>query len=544
MTDVHDAHEFRRRGWWRDGTFLDDLDRWADAAPDRPAVVGHVWETGDGPDAVLTYAQLAERVDQCAAGLAALGVGPGDRVAMQLVNQWQATVLALGCGRAGAVVVPYYIATGAADTEWILRESRARAVVSLDGVRGLDVAGTIAGMRDRLPDLRHQIVVGDGVPGGAIGFESGLLAAGGTAPRHRPSGDDLFQIMYTSGTTGRPKGVRHSHNTLYAMARSYTVPLGLGEDDVLSTPCIVGGQGGWLYGMLAPLVAGATAVWADAFKPGDFLDLAVEYGITAAYFTPLVLDELVAEQRANPREVVLRHMVTGSTPIPPDLPGRFLETFEFPVRPLWGMTENGGVTIGRPDDPPDWAARSDGRPVEWMSLRLVGEDGAVVADGPGRLEIRGANMCLGYEGADEVFAAALHDGWFATGDLARPDGRGGIKIIGRTKDMINKGGLHVPGVTVEGVLRADPRVAEVVVVGEPEPLLGETVVAVVVPAPGGPPPTLDDLRKRVADAGMTPGYEPDRLEVVAELPKTPTGKVRKRVLEEEFARRARAAAAR
>ncbi|NED55622.1 AMP-binding protein, partial [Micromonospora aurantiaca] len=114
----------------------------------------------------LTYAQLAERVDRCAAGLAALGIGPGDRVAMQLVNQWQATVLALGCGRAGAVVVPYYIATGAADTEWILRESGARAVVSLDGVRGLDVAGTIAGMRDRLPGLRHQIVVGDGVPDG------------------------------------------------------------------------------------------------------------------------------------------------------------------------------------------------------------------------------------------------------------------------------------------------------------------------------------------------------------------------------------------
>lgn len=110
--------------------------------------------------------------------------------------------------------------------------------------------------------------------------------------------------------------------------------------------------------------------------------------------------------------------------------------------------------------------------------------------------------------------------------------------------MINKGGLHVPAVAVEGVLRADPRVAEVAVVGEPEPLLGETAVAVVVPAPGAAPPPLEDLQKLVADAGMTPGYEPDRLEVVAELPKTPTGKVRKRVLEEEFARRARTAAAR
>ncbi|WP_242891995.1 AMP-binding protein [Actinomadura litoris] len=540
MTDLHDAHDHRRRGWWRDGTFLDDLDRWAGAAPDRPAVVGHVWETGEAPDTVLTYAGLAARADRVAAGLAELGVRPGDRVAMQLVNQWQATVLALGCGRAGAVVVPYFIATGAADTEWILRESGARAAVSLDTVRGLDVAGTIAGMRDRLPALRHQIVVGEKLPEGAVGFDA-LLASDGPAPAHRPSGDDVFQIMYTSGTTGKPKGVRHSFNTLYAMARSYTVPLGLGEDDVLSTPCIVGGQGGWLYGMLAPLVAGATAVWADAFRPGDFLDLAERYGITAAYFTPLILDALVGEQRAHPRRHVLRHMVTGSTPIPPALPARFRETFGLPLRSLWGMTENGGVTISGADDPPDWAARSDGRPVEWMSLRLVDEGGAVVEDGPGRLEVRGANMCLGYEGAEELFAASVRDGWFDTGDLARPDGRGGIKVIGRTKDMINKGGVHVPAVAVEGVLREVPGVAEVAVVGEPEPLLGETVVAVVVASADGPP-TLEDLRRRVREAEMTPGYEPDRLEVVAELPKTPTGKVRKRVLEEEFARRASASA--
>ncbi|MFC6882934.1 MULTISPECIES: AMP-binding protein [Actinomadura] len=543
MTNLHDARTFRERGWWRDATFLDDLARWAEAAPDRPAVVSHFWETRGGPDVVLTYADLAERVERCAAGLAALGVRPGDRVAMQLVNQWQATVLALGCGRAGAVAVPYFIATGPADTEWILRESGAAAVVSLDEVRGLDVAAAIAGMRGRLPALRHQIVVGDRLPEGAARFEDALLASGGPAPEHRPDADDVFQIMYTSGTTGRPKGVRHSFNTLYAMARSYTEPLGLGESDVLTTPCVVGGQGGWLYGMLAPLLAGATAVWADAFEAADFLDLAERYGITAGYLTPPVLDPAVTEQSERPRALALRHVVAGSTPIPPSLPARFHATFGLPLRPLWGMTENGGVTIGRPDDPWDWAAHSDGRPVPWMATRLVDDDGREVeGDGPGRLEVRGANMCLGYEGADDAFAASLHDGWFVTGDLARPDGRGGVKVIGRTKDMINKGGLHVPPVAVEGVLRDDPRVAEVAVVGEPDPVLGETVVAVVVP--DGPPPTLDELRRRVRDAGLTPGYEPDRLEVVAGLPKTPTGKVRRRELEEDLARKARAAGAR
>ncbi|MGH3388859.1 MAG: AMP-binding protein [Actinomadura sp.] len=520
---------------------MDDLRRWARETPDHLAMVSHFWETDDCPDVRLTYAELAARVDRVAAGLLELGVRPGDRVCMQLVNQWQASVLVLACARIGAVVVPFFIATGATDTEWVLRESEATVIVSLDEVRGVEVAKTIAGMRDRLPALRHHVVVGDPTPVAALDFEADLL---GTAWEERhpdldqyaPGADDLFQIMYTSGTTGRPKGVMHTYNTLYAMSRSYTVPLGLGADDVLTTPCIIGGQGGWLYGLLTPLLLGATAVWADAYKPADLLDLAQAYGITTAYFTPAILDLLIAEQRERPRPLELRHMVTGSTPIPPRMPADFHEVFGLPLLSLWGMTENGGVTISRPDDPWDWAVHSDGSSVEWMRLRLVDDDGREVeGDASGRLEISGANMCVGYYLAEEVWAGSLHDGWFVTGDLARYDGRGGIKIIGRVKDLINKGGVHVPSVTVEAILREDPRVREVAVVGEPVEPLGEQIVAFVVA--DDPPPTLAELQDRVRAAGMTRGYEPDRLEVVAELPKTATGKIRKRELEDRLAGR-------
>lgn len=522
-------------GWWRRETVVDDLRRLAREAGDRVALISHFWETCQAPDEVITYAELAARVDRAAAGLLELGVGRGDRVAMQLVNQWQASVLILACARIGAVISPMFIATGPADLEYSLRESGAVVAVTLDAVRGIDVAGTLARMRERLPALRRHIVVGPARPPGALDFEADLL---GTPWEERhpdldalaPSGDDLFQVMYTSGTTGRPKGVMHSHNTLYAMARSYTDPMGFGPGDVLTSPCIIGGQGGFLYGFLCPLTAGAAVVCADAFQPGDFLDLAEKYAVTGAYFTPLVLDQLIAEQRARPRRLALRRMVAGSSPIPPAMPVEYHDVFGAQLHSLWGMTENGGVTISHPGDPWDWAVHSDGRPAPWMRIRLVGDDGRPVPDGQaGRLEVRGANQCLGYFRADDVYARTLHDGWFVTGDIAAPDGRGGIKILGRVKDMINKGGLHVPSVQVEGVLLTHPAVREVALVGEPVLPLGERVVAFVVPE--GQPPTLEELRGHVRSSGMTPGYEPDRLEIVPDLPRTNTGKVLKRELE-------------
>lgn len=527
--------DFHERGWWRDETIVDDLRRLARDAPGRVAVVSHFWETSDEPDVVLSYAELAQLVDRAASGLLELGVDRGDRVAMQLVNQWQATVLVLACARIGAVVAPMFIATGTADAEFALRESEAKVAVSLDQVRGIEVARAIAAMRGGLPALRHHVVVGQARPAGTLGFAEDLLAVA-WEERHpdldarAPEPDELFQIMYTSGTTGRPKGVMHSYNTLYAMARSYTLPLGLGPGDVLTTPCIVGGQGGFLYGLMCPLIAGGTAVWSDAYQPAGFLDLAQRYGITAAYFTPPILDPLIAEQRGRQRPVRLRRMVAGSTPIPPAMPVEFREVFGLPLHSLWGMTENGGVTISRPEDPPDWAVSSDGSPMEWMRVRLVTEDGLEITDGkPGRLEVRGANQCLGYYRAGDLYASNIHDGWFQTGDIAAPDGRGGIKILGRIKDMINKGGLHVPSVQVEGVLREHPQVRDVALVGERVLPLGERIVAFVVP--DGDAPTLDDLRKHVRAAGMTPGYEPDRLEIIPELPRTGTGKVLKGDLE-------------
>jgi acyl-coenzyme A synthetase/AMP-(fatty) acid ligase len=262
----------------------------------------------------------------------------------------------------------------------------------------------------------------------------------------------------------------HSHNTLYAMARSVSVPLELGPDTVVNTPMAMTHQAGFSYGLLMPLVLGGTSVWVDSDggDGGHLLDTMERYGVTFAYLNPDGVAQLVAAQRQRRRTGLrLQSWATGSALIPPELPAEADAAPGVQLHALWGMTENGAVTVTRPGDPRDWAARSDGRPVPWMETRIVDEQGAPVAEGQaGRLEVRGANQCLGYYKAKAVYRELVDQGgWFDTGDLAR----GGIKIAGRVKDVINRGGVQVPAAEVENELRRHPKVADAALVGEPWP---------------------------------------------------------------------------
>jgi cyclohexanecarboxylate-CoA ligase len=202
---------------------------------------------------------------------------------------------------------------------------------------------------------------------------------------------------------------------------------------------------------------------------------------------------------------------------------------------LWGMTENGCVTITRPEDPPLRAAESDGTAVPGMQVRIVDRDsgGAVPAGEPGLLQVRGAAQCLGYFRRPETYAGSVTaDGWFDTGDLARADGHGGIRITGRVKDVIVRGAENIPVVEVEAALLRHGSIKDVAVVGYPDERLGERACAVLVTA--GEEPSLDDLRTHLSGLGMAKQYWPERLEIKAELPRTPSGKIQKFALREEL----------
>jgi cyclohexanecarboxylate-CoA ligase len=532
---------FRAAGRWREETFLDDLRAAARRHPNRAALI--CCHAGGRDPETVTYAELVDMVDRLAAALVGLGVRRGDVVTLQLPNSWQLVALCLACARAGAVPGPVVPIMRRREVEFMTRLTASPVYVAQAAFRGFSYAGMSAEVAAAVPTLRHRVLLdGIGVDG-ALDFDRDLL--GIDWPRDHPpdeldalkSGpDDPAQVMFTSGTTGEPKGVVHTNNTLYAMNRAQADVLRLSPDEVTAMGSPTTHQAGYTWNFLMPLLLGGTSVHVDAWDADLMLRIIEEHRVTFFMGAPTFLADLIEAQRRSPRDLsALETFATGSAPIPPVVVEQARDVLGCRVYALWGMTENGCVTITRPDQPPLRAAESDGSAVPGMEVRIVPDPGVATGGGVGRLQVRGASQCVGYFGRPETYAAALtDDGWFDTGDLARADGYGGIRIAGRVKDLISRGAEKIPVVEVEAALLRHPAIRDVAVVGYPDERLGERACAVIVPSGPGEPPALDDLTGHLDALGMAKHYWPERVVLVAELPKTPSGKIQKFRLRELF----------
>jgi cyclohexanecarboxylate-CoA ligase len=265
------------------------------------------------------------------------------------------------------------------------------------------------------------------------------------------------------------------------------------------------------------------------------LDLVDRAGVTRLLATPNRLFSMIEAQLRRPRRLASLHTVaSGGTPIPPSLVPAVQQVFGVRLRAVWGMTEVVVGTIVGLDDPPEWSARSDGRPLPGLEMDVLAPDGSGAT---GELRVRGASLCLGTMARDVgeiTLTADLQDGWFATGDLARPDGRGGIRIVGRVADrVIGKNAHMIPVRDVEDELMRHPNVDDVAIISLGQGHL-EEVCAVVVPAADQPPPTLAELNDHLHERGMTDWYRPARLELADALPRDHLGKIRKYQLRERF----------
>lgn len=547
--------EYQRQGWWGDGTMLDDFLAQAEARPDDTAIVSY--RSGDDQPRRHSYAEVELLSRRCAAALIDLGVEAGDVVSVQLPNSWEFPVLVYGILRAGAVVNPLVPIFRQRELEFILGRTQSRVLVVPDLFRNHDHASMALDLLANVGTLGHVVVVEtdpDRIDDEqATQTATGQRSAGGLDFREffvdrewetgagldeelaarRPEADDLVEIQFTSGTTGEPKGVLHSHNTVRSGSRAVDDVYGLGPDDVCFMASTLAHQTGFGYGMLKPLAMGMKVVYQDVWDPDQLLDaIEAERIVWTVSATAFAMD-MVAAQRRRPRNIEsFRYFICGGAPIPPKVVEEAAEVLGAELIAVWGMTENMIVTTTRPDDPVELVSDSDGTTVDWMEIRVIDDEGRQVGAGEsGDLQVRGPSQALGYFHRDDLYDAANPEGqWFDTGDVARVRDDGGIRIVGRTKDLVIRGGENVPVAEVEALVLRHPAVTEVAVIGLPDERLGERACAVVTST--NPGLTLAEVTASLDDAGMAKQFWPERLVLCDEMPHTPSGKIQKFKLRE------------
>jgi cyclohexanecarboxylate-CoA ligase len=523
------------QGFWPDRTINDELDACVAACPDKLALKAVQAEGGVVKS--FTYRQLAAMADRVAVGLSRLGVGHKDIVACQLPNWWQFTVVYLACSRLGAVMNPMMHIFRERELSFMLKHGEAKVLIVPQSFRGFDYESMAMGLKPSLPALAHTVVVNGA---GANSFEALLSGpaweeaadAQAVLGAHRPGPDDVTQIIYTSGTTGEPKGVMHSANTVMANIVPYARRLQLDAEDVVLMASPMAHQTGFMYGLIMPIVLKASVVILDVWEPLKAVELirAEQCSFTMAS-TPFLADLAKTVAESGLTVPSLATFLCAGAPIPPPLVEQARAVLGTKIVSAWGMTENGAVTLIQLDDPDERSFATDGLPLPGVELKVVDADGAVLATGTaGRLLVRSHSNFGGYLKRPHLNGTDA-DGWFDTGDLARLDAQGYVRITGRSKDVIIRGGENIPVVEIEALLYRHPAIAMAAVVAYPDERLGERACAVVVLKPGQTLdlPALVDFMKAQKIAMQ---YIPERLIVRDSMPATPSGKIQKFKLRE------------
>jgi cyclohexanecarboxylate-CoA ligase len=543
---------------------VDWVGRWARERPDADAVV----DVRAGGTRVWTWAELDAEADKAAALLLELGVEPGETVAYQLPNWGEFVILTLACMKIGAICCALMPIFREREIGFALRRSGARVFVVADEFRGRkhaaevatmlagDVDGPKTGLSDRFSAhqhglrVEHVLVVGDG---GApvlprteeVRWHDFAAAVAGQEPdwaaivARKPGAKALSQLFFTSGSTGEPKGVLHRYDALTRAAMMEVEHLGLGRSDTIFIPTPLAHQTGLLYGMWLSFALGSTQVIQDVWDARRGARALREWdGTFVQAATPFLADLVrVVESGEEEAPPALRIFVATGAAVPRSLAERATSVLGAAVGGAWGSTESCLGALFGPGDEPAKQWGTDGRALAGTRIRVVDDSGRLLGPGEeGNFEVTSRCLFEGYLDRPDLTAAALtEDGWYRTGDLATIDADGFLRLTGRVKDIINRGGEKVPVAEIEQLLHEHPAVAEVAIVAMPDERLGERACAFVVLDPdrlGGPDFGLAEVREHLDASEVSKFYWPERVEVVAEMPRTPSGKIQKFVLRE------------
>jgi len=496
----------------------------------------------------LTFPELAEAADRAARAFITSGIAPGDRVAIWAPNCWEWVVAAIGLQSAGAVLVPLNTRFKGREAAYILGKSGARALVTVTGFLDTDYVQLLRESVDvggELPALETIVVLRGDAPAGTVTWAEFLTRADGTGPATaearalavRP--DDLSDLLFTSGTTGNPKGVMQTHAATLRSFRDWSDVVGLGEGDRYLVVNPFFHAFGYKAGWLSALMMGATILPHAVFDAAAILERIPRDRISMLPGPPTIYQSILHDPDLHRHDLSsLRLAVTGAAAIPVELIVRMRNELSFEtIITGYGLTETCGIaTMCRYDDEPETIATTSGRAIPGVEVLVVDEQGAEVPRGePGEVVVRGYNVMQGYYDDPAETAATIDpDGWLHTGDIGVMDERGYLRITDRTKDMFIVGGFNAYPAEIENLMLRNEHIAQVAVVGVPDERMGEVGMAFVIRRPG----SVVSEAEIVAWARdeMANYKAPRHVVFVDELPLNATGKVLKYELRERGAK--------
>ncbi|EFA4038019.1 medium-chain fatty-acid--CoA ligase [Escherichia coli O120:H10] len=524
---------YRQQGLWGDASLADYWQQTARAMPDKIAVV-------DNHGASYTYSALDHAASCLANWMLAKGIESGDRIAFQLPGWCEFTVIYLACLKIGAVSVPLLPSWREAELVWVLNKCQAKMFFAPTLFKQTRPVDLILPLQNQLPQLQ-QIVGVDKLAPATSSLSLSQIIADNTSltTAITTHGDELAAVLFTSGTEGLPKGVMLTHNNILASERAYCARLNLTWQDVFMMPAPLGHATGFLHGVTAPFLIGARSVLLDIFTPDACLALLEQQRCTCMLgATPFVYDLLNVLEKQPADLSALRFFLCGGTTIPKKV-ARECQQRGIKLLSVYGSTESSPHAVVNLDDPLSRFMHTDGYAAAGVEIKVVDDARKTLPPGcEGEEASRGPNVFMGYFDEPELTARALdEEGWYYSGDLCRMDEAGYIKITGRKKDIIVRGGENISSREVEDILLQRPKIHDACVVAMSDERLGERSCAYVVLKAPHHSLSLEEVvaffsRKRVAKYKY-----PEHIVVIEKLPRTTSGKIQKFLLRKDIMRR-------
>jgi len=524
---------YRQQGLWGDASLADYWQQTARAMPDKIAVV-------DNHGASYNYSALDHAASCLANWMLAKGIESGDRIAFQLPGWCEFTVIYLACLKIGAVSVPLLPSWREAELVWVLNKCQAKMFFAPTLFKQTRPVDLILPLQNQLPQLQ-QIVGVDKLAPATSSLSLSQIIADNTSltTAITTHGDELAAVLFTSGTEGLPKGVMLTHNNILASERAYCARLNLTWQDVFMMPAPLGHATGFLHGVTAPFLIGARSVLLDIFTPDACLALLEQQRCTCMLgATPFVYDLLNVLEKQPADLSALRFFLCGGTTIPKKV-ARECQQRGIKLLSVYGSTESSPHAVVNLDDPLSRFMHTDGYAAAGVEIKVVDDARKTLPPGcEGEEASRGPNVFMGYFDEPELTARALdEEGWYYSGDLCRMDEAGYIKITGRKKDIIVRGGENISSREVEDILLQHPKIHDACVVAMSDERLGERSCAYVVLKAPHHSLSLEEVvaffsRKRVAKYKY-----PEHIVVIEKLPRTTSGKIQKFLLRKDIMRR-------